>query len=90
MITYVRVVRYDVEHVSCPSTGASKGYGFVMYASKESAFHAKGLLDGKVLGGSAIICDWVDPTHTTVRSAAPSLPQRPPRPHFTDSLSLSL
>ncbi|KAF0297078.1 Ribonucleoprotein PTB-binding 2 [Amphibalanus amphitrite] len=34
------------------ATGASKGYGFVMYASKESAFHAKGLLDGKVLSGS--------------------------------------
>ncbi|XP_043240769.1 ribonucleoprotein PTB-binding 1-like [Amphibalanus amphitrite] len=50
------------------ATGASKGYGFVMYASKESAFHAKGLLDGKVLSGSAIICDWVDPTHTTIRS----------------------
>ena len=43
-----------------------------MYASKEAAFHAKSLLDGKLLSGSAIICDWVDPTHTTIRSAAPA------------------
>ena len=39
-----------------------------MYASKEAAFHAKSLLDGKLVAGSAIICDWVDPTHTTIRS----------------------
>ncbi|XP_037093012.1 ribonucleoprotein PTB-binding 1-like, partial [Pollicipes pollicipes] len=50
------------------TTGASKRYGFVMYASKEAAFHAKSLLDGKVVGGAAILCDWVDPTHTTLRS----------------------
>lgn len=48
--------------------GTSKGYGFVMYASKEAAFHAKSLLDGKLMSGGSIKCDWVDPTHTTIRS----------------------
>ncbi|XP_046405940.1 ribonucleoprotein PTB-binding 1-like [Ischnura elegans] len=49
-------------------TGESKGYGFVEYTTKESALHAKSVLDGKQVENWVLYCDWLDSSHVTFES----------------------
>lgn len=49
-------------------TGDNKGYGFVEYKTKEIGIAAKNYLDGKNIRGVSIICDWLNPNHTTFES----------------------
>lgn len=48
--------------------GESKGYGFVEYVSKETALHAKNMLDRKAVEDLVLCCDWLDSTHVTFES----------------------
>ncbi|KAE8742295.1 hypothetical protein FOCC_FOCC012174 [Frankliniella occidentalis] len=49
-------------------TGESKGYGFVEYMSKETALHAKNMLDRKAVDDLVLCCDWLDSSHVTFES----------------------
>ncbi|KAK3909479.1 Ribonucleoprotein PTB-binding 1 [Frankliniella fusca] len=49
-------------------TGESKGYGFVEYMSKETALHAKNMLDRKSVEDLVLCCDWLDSSHVTFES----------------------
>jgi len=48
--------------------GESKGYGFVEYTTKETALHAKNLLDKKIVEDWVLCCDWLDASHVTFES----------------------
>lgn len=48
--------------------GESKGYGFVEYVSKETALHAKNVLDRKAVDDQMLCCDWLDSSHVTLES----------------------
>ncbi|KAK6634493.1 hypothetical protein RUM43_011894 [Polyplax serrata] len=48
--------------------GESKGYGFVEYASKETAQHAKNNLDGMLINDVTLCADFIDSTHITFES----------------------
>ncbi|XP_063219956.1 ribonucleoprotein PTB-binding 1-like isoform X2 [Bacillus rossius redtenbacheri] len=50
------------------NTGESKGYGFVEYTTKEAALLAKNVLDGKLIDGWILCCDWLESSHTTFES----------------------
>ncbi|XP_065569403.1 ribonucleoprotein PTB-binding 1-like [Artemia franciscana] len=47
-------------------TGESMGYGFVEYAHKESALHAKSSFDGMEFMDATLVCDWLDPSIITL------------------------
>lgn len=49
-------------------TGASKGYGFVQYANKESALSARNALNDKMVDTFQLVCDWLDSSHLTFKS----------------------
>lgn len=49
-------------------TGASKGYGFVQYANKESALAARNALNDKTVDAFQLVCDWLDSSHLTFKS----------------------
>lgn len=50
------------------SPGESKGYGFVEYATKEAALHAKSKLDGMQINDSTLCADFIDGSHITFES----------------------
>ncbi|XP_071448312.1 ribonucleoprotein PTB-binding 1-like [Hetaerina americana] len=49
-------------------SGASKGYGFVKYTSKDAALKAKEKLNGMQINTCVLSCDWLDVNHTTFAS----------------------
>ncbi|MBM4396586.1 MAG: RNA-binding protein [Deltaproteobacteria bacterium] len=48
----------EVRIITDPATGRSKGFGFVTFATEESANKAKSEMDGMVLDGRPIKVDW--------------------------------
>jgi RNA recognition motif-containing protein len=48
----------DLKVINDPATGRSKGFGFVTFASEESASRCKAEMDGQVIDGRAVKVDF--------------------------------